>query len=141
MIFINCNSSSKEEYGYDKNASISDKKNGYSSPSLTAPYYKALLNSLKETTLKNDLEFIYTNAEDNPQKQIDDINDMIIQGIDILLLNPKNPKTLLAATKNAEAIGIPVLIIDGSINKSANYVTNTQSNNHINGKFVSKWTL
>jgi len=140
-LFLNsCKSPSDQNDNYNDNfISIKGKKIGYSSPSLNAPYYKALLKSIKDNVLDNNMKFVFRNAEDNPQKQIDDINEMITKGIDILLLNPKNPEMLLAATKNLESLNIPVFIIDGSINQVAEYVTNIQSNNEINGQLVGNW--
>lgn len=126
----------------EKNISIKGKKIGYSFPSLNAPFYKALLASIQSNAELNHMKLIYANAEDNPQKQIDDINEMIYQGIDVLLLNPKDPNTIVAATKNAHDLGIPIFIVDSSIEYTDDkIITTLQANNYENGKLVGEWLV
>jgi ribose transport system substrate-binding protein len=56
-----------------------------------------------------------------------------------LLLNPKDPDALVGITKIAKAAGIPVFIIDSSINPEADFVTTIQSNNLANGALAGEW--
>ncbi len=116
-------------------------KIGYCTPSLNAPYYKALLTCIKEATENSGMTFLFGNGKDNVDNQITEVEKLIDQGIDVLLLNPLDPNALVDVTKTANAKGIPVFIIDSSIDKSAEFVTTIQSNNLKNGELVGSWLV
>lgn len=118
---------------------LTGKKIGYCSPSLNAPYYQALLKSIKETTEKNGMIFLSADGQDDINKQIAAVEDLITKGVDALLLNPKDPDALVGVTKMAKAAGVPVFIIDSSISPEADYVTTIQSNNLANGALAGEW--
>jgi ribose transport system substrate-binding protein len=82
-----------------------------------------------------------TNAQDDMVKQIADVEDMLARDIDLLILNPKDPKGLIPATKAATRAGVPVIIIDSSIDPSADFVTTIQSNNLRNGELIGEWLV
>jgi len=116
-------------------------KIGYSSPSLNAPYYKALLSCIQETAENSGMKFLFGNGEDDIRKQVTATEELINQGIHILLLNPLDPKGLIETTKLAKEKNIPVFIVDSSIDESAEYVTTIQCNNRKNGELVGAWLV
>lgn len=118
---------------------LTGKKIGYCTPSLNAPYYQALLQSIQANTEKNGMVFLSADGQDDINKQVAAVEDLITKGVDVLLLNPKDPDALIGATKAAKAAGIPVFIIDSSINPSADFVTTIQSNNLANGELAGEW--
>lgn len=118
---------------------LSGKTIGYCTPTLNAPYYQALLKSIQETTEKNGMTFLSADGQDDINKQVAAVEDLITKGVDALLLNPKDPDALVGVTKLAKAAGIPVFILDGSIDPSAEYVTTIQSNNLANGQLAGEW--
>ncbi len=118
---------------------LKGKKIGYCTPSLNAPYYQALLQSIKASTEKNGMIFLSADGQNDINKQIAAVEDLITKGVDALLLNPKDPDALVGVTKIAKAAGIPVFIIDSSIDSSADYVTTIQSNNLANGELAGEW--
>jgi ribose transport system substrate-binding protein len=118
---------------------LSGKTIGYCTPSLNAPYYQALLQSIQETTEKNGMIFLSADGQDDINKQVAAVEDLITKGVDALLLNPKDPDALVGVTKLAKAAGIPVFIIDSSIDPSADYITTIQSNNLANGELAGEW--
>lgn len=118
---------------------LSGKTIGYCTPSLNAPYYQALLKSIQETTEQNGMTFLSADGQDDINKQVSAVEDLITRGVDALLLNPKDPDALVGVTKLAKAAGIPVFIIDSSIDPSAEYVTTVQSNNRANGALAGEW--
>lgn len=114
-------------------------KIGYCTPSLDAPYYQALLTSIKANVEANGMEFLSADGQGDINKQIAATEDLITKGVDALLLNPKDPMALVAVTKVAKAANIPVFIIDSSIDDTADYVTTIQSNNLANGELAGEW--
>ena len=120
---------------------LTGKKIGYCGPSLNAPYYQALLQSIETAAENNGMIFFSADGQDDINKQIAAVEDLITKGIDALLLNPKDPDALVGVTNMATKAGIPVFIIDSSINPSANYVTTIQSNNLANGELAGAWLV
>lgn len=118
---------------------LTGKKIGYVTPSLNAPYYQALLQSIKANVERNGMEFFSADGQGDISRQVSATEDLITKGVDVLLLNPKDPDALVGATKTAKAAGIPVFIIDSSISSDADYVTTIQSNNHANGVLAGEW--
>ena len=116
-----------------------DIKIGYSQYTLSAPYFKAQVEAAKEKAEEMGVELVAIDAQNDMVKQLGDVEDLLVQGIDVLILNPQDPKGLVPATKKATAAGVPVIIIDSSIDPSADYVTTVQSNNDINGELVGEW--
>jgi len=133
------NDAASEEDLIKSQIDLSGKTIGYCTPSLNAPYYQALLQSIQETTEKNGMTFLSADGQDDINKQVAAVEDLITKGVDALLLNPKDPDALVGVTKLAKAAGIPVFIIDSSIDPSAEYVTTVQSNNLANGELAGEW--
>jgi ABC-type sugar transport system substrate-binding protein len=63
-------------------------------------------------------KFIHTNAQTQLSKQISDIQDMIAQGVDLLIVAPLNSDGLEPALAAARAKDIPVLTVDRKLNAS-----------------------
>ena len=116
-------------------------KVGVSMYTLGAPYFAAQAEAAKNKAKELGLDFVSTDAGDDMVKQLGDVEDMLAQGIDLLILNPKDPKGLIPATKSATEAGVPVIIIDSSIDPSADFVTTVQSNNLANGELVGEWLV
>ncbi|WP_179375738.1 substrate-binding domain-containing protein [Winogradskyella wichelsiae] len=135
------NANSTEEAGekIESELDLTGKKIGYCTPSLNAPYYQALLQSVKSTTEANGMIFLSADGQNDITKQVAAVEDLITKGIDALLLNPIDPDALVGVTKVAKAAGVPVFIIDSSINPSAEFVTTIQSNNLANGELAGAW--
>ncbi|MBK8019981.1 MAG: substrate-binding domain-containing protein [Chloroflexi bacterium] len=112
---------------------------GLSMYTLGAPYFAAQDASVAAAVAEYGMNLIATEAGNDLNKQLADVEDLIAQGIDVLILNPKDPLGAVPATKLATEAGIPVFIIDSSIDASADFVTTVQSNNVENGKAVGAW--
>lgn len=135
------NSAEDTSAAVESKIDLKGKKIGYCTPSLNAPYYQALLQSIKANTEKNGMVFLSADGQDDINKQVAAVEDLITKGVDALLLNPKDPDALVGVTKAAKAAGIPVFIIDSSIDPSADYVTTIQSNNLANGELAGEWLV
>lgn len=135
------NSDSLNDVSIESNLDLTGIKIGYCTPALNAPYYQALLSSIRETTEGAGMIFVYADGQGDINKQIAAAEDLITKGVDALLLNPLDPNALVGVTLVAEKAGIPVFIIDSSIDPSAKYVTTIQSNNFKNGELAGEWLV
>ena len=66
-------------------------------------------------------------------KQIADVEDMVSKGVNLLILNPRDPEGLVAAANAATDAGVKVVVMDSSINTKANVITQVRSSNDQNG--------
>lgn len=60
-------------------------------------------------------KFYVTNADENPMKQVNDINDLITKGIDGLIIYPTIGEALAPVIESAFEENIPVVIFGGSV--------------------------
>lgn len=100
--------------------------------------------SLKEGVLKEakskNMEVITVDAQDDTAKQINDIEDLIQQGVDILLINPTDSSAVSTAVQNANHIGIPVITLDRTADQGevASFIA---SDNIEGGKMAAEFII
>lgn len=128
--------------GMNGNSVLGAKKQytiGLSMYTLSAPYFVAQMNAVKKKAQELGMKVIATEAGNDMQKQLSNVEDLLSKDIDLLILNPLDPKGLVPATRAAARAKVPVIIIDSSIDPAANFVTTIQSNNLANGELVGEW--
>ncbi len=75
-----------------------------------------LSNFLAEVAATPEITKHYiTNADERPEKQIADIDDLISKGIDGLIVYPTNGEVIAPAIERAYEAGIPVVVFGGKI--------------------------
>ncbi|HEX7494371.1 MAG TPA: substrate-binding domain-containing protein, partial [Bacteroidales bacterium] len=65
-----------------------------------------------------NITFIVKDAHDDNNKQIKDIQDLILKGIDLLIVSPNEAQQLTSTVEEVYDKGIPVIVIDRKINSS-----------------------
>jgi len=65
-----------------------------------------------------DITFIVKDAHDDNNQQIKDIQDLILGGIDLLIVSPNEAQQLTSTVEEVFDKGIPVIVIDRKINSS-----------------------
>ena len=108
---------------------------------LSAPYFMAQAKAVEKEVRSRGMEFIYLDAQNDMVRQVGNVEDLLARGIDLLILNPLDPHGLIPATKSAARAGVPVVIIDSSIEPEADIITIIQSNNLRNGELVGEWLV
>jgi ribose transport system substrate-binding protein len=116
-------------------------KVGIAMYTLSAPYFVAQLEAAKQAAEKLGCTVVTTDGQNDMIKQIADVEDMLSQGINVLILNPRDPKGLVAATKACTAAKVPVICMDSSLDPSADFVTIVQSSNSLNGQLVGDYLV
>lgn len=57
----------------------------------------------------------FTNADERPEKQIADIDDLLAKGVDLIIIQPSLGEAIVPAVERAYESGIPVIIFDGTV--------------------------
>ena len=65
-----------------------------------------------------DIELIVRDAGDNNEVQIADINELVSEGIDLLIVSPNEADPLTTTVEKVYESGIPVIVVDRKINST-----------------------
>ena len=112
---------------------------GISMYTLGAPYFAAQEQAARQAAEEAGCSVLTADGQNDMVMQIGDVEDLVAGGIDVLILNPRDPQGLVPAVNAAAADGVHVIIIDSSLDPSANYITLIQSSNQANGELVGSW--
>src|SRR5690625_1876839 len=102
----------KEEEENGTSEAAGDLKIGMSFQEMNNPYFTSMNEAFESATKEIGAETIIADAQHDVSKQINDIDDMIQQGIDILLINPADSEGAEAAVQAAHDAGVIVVAID-----------------------------
>lgn len=123
-----------------KNKDLKDVKIGLSVSTLDNPFFIALKNGVSQEAKNKNMKVITVDAQDDTAKQINDVEDLIQQGVDILLINPTDSSAISSAVQSANHIGIPVIALDRSADKGK-IETLVASNNIEGGKMAANFII
>lgn len=117
------------EEGFKVGLSVSTQNN---------PFFVDLREGAEGAASANGLELVVADAQDDPSKQINDIEDLLQQDIDILLVNPTDDEAVVAGIEAANAAGIPVITVDRSAN-GGEIVSHIASDNVAGGEMAGEF--
>lgn len=102
----------------------------------SASFRAAETQSIRDAAAEAGAELIVTNANAELPKQISDIQELINQGVDILVIAPVNSDGLTPALEAASEAGIPVVTIDRKVNDThcEHYVAFLGSDFYVQGQ-------
>ena len=121
-------------------------KVGFAQTESNNPWRLAQTASMQDEAKKRGCQLVYTDAAGSAAKQVADVNSMIAQGVDFIFLAPREEKPLIPAVMNAKKAGIPVLLVDRSVDPSLakageDYLAFVGSNFILEGQRVAEWTI
>src|SRR5271168_3881130 len=121
-------------------------KVGFAQTESNNPWRLAQTASMQDEAKKRGSQLVYTDAASSAAKQVSDVNSMIAQNVDFIFLAPREEKPLIPAVMAAKKAGIPVLLIDRSVDPSLakageDYLAFVGSNFIQEGQRVADWTI
>jgi ABC-type sugar transport system substrate-binding protein len=121
-------------------------KVGFAQTESNNPWRIAETNSMKAEAEKRGVQLVYTDAAGSAAKQVADVNSMIAQGVDLIFLAPREEKPLIPAVMAAKKAGIPVILLDRSVDPSLaqagkDYLTFIGSDFVDEGKRMAEWLI
>ena len=93
-------------------------KVGFAQTESNNPWRLAQTQSMRDEAEKRGWQLVYTDAAGSAAKQVADVRSMIAQRVDVILLAPREEKPLVPAVMEAKKAGIPLLLIDRSVDES-----------------------
>ncbi|REC93584.1 ABC transporter substrate-binding protein [Kushneria indalinina] len=85
---------------------------GMSFQELNNVYFVTMQRALQEAVNEMGASLVFTDARHDIAKQINDVEDMLQRGVDILLLNPTDSVGIQSAVMSAHDAGVPVVAVD-----------------------------
>ncbi|MBM7648245.1 ribose transport system substrate-binding protein [Bacillus ectoiniformans] len=120
---------------------LEDIKIGLSVSTLNNPFFVSLKNGVVQEAKKNGMETLVVDAQNDSAKQINDVEDLVQQGVDVLLINPTDSSAISTAVQSANNIGIPVITLDRSAEKgdvAALVASDNVKGGRMAGEFIAK---
>jgi ribose transport system substrate-binding protein len=119
---------------------LADVKIGLSVSTLNNPFFVSLKNGVQQEARAKGMEVIVVDAQNDTSKQINDVEDLLQQGIDALLVNPTDSSAISTAVQSANNLGVPVVTLDRSADKGT-VATFVASDNVKGGKMAAEYIV
>lgn len=103
-------------------------------------YYADLESTFIKYGAEKGYKMVIQDADADVNKQIQQMEDFITQGVDAIAISATDPDALVDVLDRAVAAGIPVICFDGSAN-SANISTKVIFDYALNGKMTGEWAV
>jgi len=105
------------------------------------PWRQSMNHSMEiQASLHSEVQLNIHKAEGSVKKQIQDIQDMITQDVDVIIISPIDPQSLVSVVEKAASKNIPVILLDRKIN-SEKYTTYIGADNIEIGKEAANYIL
>ncbi len=82
---------------------------GHSYQNITDEFFATELQIEQQMAQANGWDYISSDAQSNPARQLDDINNLISRGVNVLVVDPIDPDAVSPGIMAANRAGIPVL--------------------------------
>ncbi|MDQ0177964.1 ribose ABC transporter substrate-binding protein RbsB [Bacillus chungangensis] len=129
--------SKKETGSKDSDGSY---KIGFSISTLNNPFFVTLGDGAKEKAKELGADLTVVDAQDDASKQASDVEDLIQQGVDLILINPTDSEAVVAAVESANSAGIPVITVDRSA-EGGEVVSHIASDNAAGGEIAGEFLV
>ncbi len=133
MMLVGCGDKETSKNGGDK--TDGKVKVGFSIKNEQGPYFVSLIRSIKKLSQENGWECTVLNSNDDTQKESENIDSFIAQGMKAIFLDSIDPESCVPSINKAAEAGIPVINLDSASGES-NYCTTVYSDNKQNGRLV-----
>lgn len=128
------------EGGTEGGASDGEFTVGLSVSTMNNPFFVTLGEGAEAKATELGLEMVSVDAQDDSAKQINDIEDLIQRGVDLIIINPTDSSAVAAAVQSANDADIPVITVDRAAD-SGEVVTHIASDNIAGGEMAGELLL
>ncbi|WHX40329.1 ribose ABC transporter substrate-binding protein RbsB [Mesobacillus sp. AQ2] len=132
------NGNGSDEGSKDTGSKDDKVKIGLSISTLNNPFFVTLKEGAEKKAKEEGIDITTVDAQNDPAKQVSDVEDLIQKGIDVLLINPTDSAAITAAIESANNAGIPVITVDRSA-EGGEVVAHIASDNAAGGKMAGEY--
>ncbi|CBJ79195.1 D-ribose transport protein (ABC superfamily,peri_bind) [Xenorhabdus bovienii str. Jollieti] len=102
---------------------------------LNNPFFVTMKDSAQKEADKLGYNLIVLDSQDNPAKELANVQDLTVRGTKLMLINPTDSDAVGNAVIMANKANIPVITLDRAANKG-NVVSHIASDNRLGGKMA-----
>jgi ribose transport system substrate-binding protein len=114
---------------------------GFSQSTTLEPWRVQFNKDMKrEADMHPEVELLIADGQDKTEKQVADVENFIRQGVDVLLISPKESAGLTGVTLKAIEAGIPVIVLDRNVNTDK-YTQFIGGDNVVIGRAVGEYAV
>ncbi len=113
---------------------------GLSVSTLSNPFFVSLEEGVNTLATENGTQVISVDAQDDSAKQTNDVDDLVQQGVDVILINPVDSAAIAPAVESANSAGIPVIMVDRATD-AGEFVTLVASDNVAGGEMAGQYIV
>ncbi|WP_188206811.1 ribose ABC transporter substrate-binding protein RbsB [Alkalibacillus aidingensis] len=104
------------------------------------PFFVTLKDGAEAKADELGIELTVVDAQDDAATQLNSIEDLIQQGVDVLVVNPTDSEAVVSAVENANDAGIPVVTVDRSAD-GGEVVAHVASDNVAGGEMAGDFII
>ena len=112
---------------------------GFSIKHLRNPFMMAMYQTMQDMARERGFDLISIDADTDPVKQQADIEDLIARGVDLLIVDMEHPIAAVTISQIVAQSGIPMFLLNTTVDPATQKVTLVQSNNTLIGQMVGEW--
>lgn len=105
----------------DTGAETNDIKIGVAIASFNSTALQALGEAFETTAAELGVECVLSNADNDLERQIDQVQDMVMQGCDAIIVNGVDADGIAPVVEDARSQGVKVLAVDRLVNADVDY--------------------
>ncbi|MBN8234146.1 ribose ABC transporter substrate-binding protein RbsB [Halobacillus kuroshimensis] len=124
----------------NNNKNPEDIKIGLSVSTLNNPFFVSMKDGVEQEAEAQGMDVVVVDAQNDAAKQVSDVEDLIQQGVDVLLINPTDSSAVSTAVQSANSLGIPVVTLDRSSEKGE-VATLVSSDNAKGGRMAAEYIV
>ena len=132
--------SEKSDSKKETTGSKGDYKIGLSVSTLNNPFFVTLSDGAEAKADELGATVTVVDAQDNASKQASDVEDLIQQGVDLIIINPVDSQAVVSSVESANAANIPVVTVDRS-SEGGEVVAHIASDNVAGGELAGEYLL
>lgn len=127
-----------DDNGGDTPGADGDATIGLSVSTLQNPFFVSLRDGAQEAADAAGAQLLVADAQDDAQTQANDIEDLITQGVDVIVVNPVDSSAIVSSIESANSAGIPVLTVDRGAD-GGEVVSHIASDNVLGGELAGEY--
>lgn len=104
------------------------------------PFFVTLKEGAEKKAKEMGHTLVVLDSQNDPSKELSNVEDLLVKGVDVLLINPTDSDAVGAAVKAANRGKVPVITLDRAAN-SGNIASHVASDNVAGGKMAGEYIV
>ncbi|MCJ8341471.1 MAG: ribose ABC transporter substrate-binding protein RbsB [Cetobacterium sp.] len=104
------------------------------------PFFVNLKDGAVKESQKLGYDLIVLDSQNDPSKELSNVEDLLVRGVDVLLINPTDSDAVISSVRAANRAKVPVVTLDRGAN-GGKVVSHVASDNIAGGKLAGEFLV